>query len=187
MHPTYVRLPLILTSRYQAFLLPIGFAAALFTSLFLSKDVFSKPMPSASPQEAATAARWVVVAKYLKHEDASRLKDEDAYFRGVKCQYLVERVLKPTAKSDLSAIASGKKIDVQYFVHDFTPCLFPQGWKLEDSEFPEPNSSWILFLTPLSQSGGKSVKNFSTYRGNYGRWPATAENLEKVSQLLGEK
>jgi len=55
------------------------------------------------------------------------------------------------------------------------------NWKFTPSMMPPLNSRWIIFIPNLVPVPGKG---FSTYKGNYGRMPATAESLKAVQDEL---
>ena len=54
-------------------------------------------------------------------------------------------------------------------------------WKFTPSMMPPQNSRWILFIPNLALTPGKG---FETYKGGYGRVPATAESLKAVRDLI---
>ncbi len=52
----------------------------------------------------------------------------------------------------------------------------------------EKNSRWILFLTNVGiyevPTLKKRMEVYTTYRGDYGRIPATEENIHKIETLV---
>ena len=125
---------------------------------------WASPMVAPTFEEALSKSEYVVVAEYLKYEK----KGPVDYFYGPFAIYRVVKVLK------------GKpligKIRVQYYFDDGSACIVPEGFKFNDTMMPAKGSQWILFLA----SKDSREKFWSTYRGDYGRWIATEDNLEKV-------
>ena len=169
---------------------------SVLVSLWTLNPSYAKPMLSPTDTDAA-GANFIVVAVYLGHAPVSKGDQSDnqnLYFAGVDAQYKVESVLKKSNDPIVSKLSLNRTIRVNYAFHDGSACLAPPDFKLDLSKtqsasgkatvgsrayLPEVNSRWILFLNPTG-----SFNQFSTYRGDYGRWPVTAENMKKVQSLL---
>lgn len=137
-------------------------------TLGLVHSVDAKPMPAPTPQEAARSP-LIVVCEYIDYDKDGPV----TYFGGVIARYKVTSALKGQA--------AGDTVKIRYTFHDGTPCMETPGWTFDEKTMPKPGSRWILFLSP----GAKADDPCTTYRGNYGRWPATPETLKRVEDLLG--
>jgi|GEM_PF-1788155 len=132
----------------------------------LASFLWAKPASTPTAEEAALSP-VVVVCAYVGYDKES----PKTYFGGVQAEYRVVELLK----GKLSG-----KVPVNFDFHDHSPCLEPPDWKFEESLLPKPESRWILFLRPSEKAGD----HFGTYRGSFGRWPATPENLARARKLL---
>jgi hypothetical protein len=70
-------------------------------------------------------------------------------------------------------------IAVCFDFNDGSACLSPDGWNFKEDKMPEKNSEWILFLDEEDKD-----RTFRTYRGEYGRWKATSENVREIERAL---
>ena len=132
----------------------------------------------------ASKSDWIVVARYLGHAPIgvkADLSSENLYFRGLDAQYQVDSVLKQSKNRSTSLMSLKRPIHVYYAFQDGSACMAPPDFKLNEESLPAKDSRWILFLEP-----GETFNYFSTYRGDYGRLPATPENLSKVKSLLAK-
>lgn len=143
------------------------------TMLFVAAPAHAKPMMPATPEEAV---KWplIVTAKFVGYELPKQYNQETLYMSGLVATYDVGKVLKNKATPP----GLPQTIKVNYAFHDGSACLADQSWHFEAKQMPKKGSSWILFLMPQSNQA------FSTYRGDYGRWPATNEQLKRVEELL---
>ncbi len=146
----------------------LGKAAFLSAMLVLLLAPVSAAKPSSTPTvEEAALSPVIAVCAYSGYEKES----PKSYFGGVKAEYRIVDLLK----GKLSG-----KIPVNFDFHDHSPCLEPPNWKFEEGLLPKAETRWILFLRPSEKAG----EPFGTYRGSFGRWPATPENLARVKKLL---
>jgi hypothetical protein len=143
----------------------------------------AKPMaaPNTEPLAAMPAAHFgpaikdstaVVIARYRGYQ----LKGPTDYMKGIDAFYQVEKVLY--VKKGEKPLALKKPITIRYAFHDGSACIPEEGWQFKQSMMPVVGSQWILFLQkPI---GKEPNKPYNTYRGDWGRKPATPENLEKI-------
>lgn len=151
------------------------FLTCIFCFTAFALRASTKPMPPATAAEAMQSD-WIVVARYLGHKPPP---NQDLYFAGLDAEYQVESVLKKSSNEIVRELSLKRPIRVNYAFHDGSPCMSPSDFKLDESKLPPINSRWILFLTPTD-----TFNHFSTYRGDYGRWPATSANCAKVNEWL---
>lgn len=165
--------------------LPALFLSLLLFSLFsgFNTDVLAKPMPAPNtePMAPMPAAHFgpaikdstaVVIARYRGYQ----LKGPTDYMKGIDAFYQVEKVLY--VKKGEKPLALKKPITIRYAFHDGSACMPEQGWQFKQSMMPVVGTQWILFLQkPI---GKETNKPYNTYRGDWGRKPATPENLEKI-------
>lgn len=141
-----------------------GLLFAFSSSIPLS----AKPMDRPTSEEAVQKSQSIVLAEYLDYEDQLKVD----YFTGIVARYKVIKVFK--GEETLS------NIKIHYLFHDLSACLKPKDWAFNKKILPQPNSQWVLFLI------SKENKIYFTYRGNYGRWPATKENLEQILTVINQ-
>lgn len=127
-----------------------------------------KPMYSPTKEEALKS-QYIVIVEYIGYEKQA-LKEID-YFNGPVARYKVIRILRGENLPEI--------LNVRYDFHDGSACLPQEGWKFTDDTMPQVASQWLLFL---NQQGGTS--SFATYRGDYGRWQATKENIKEIEEAL---
>jgi len=132
--------------------------------LALCSVALAKPMPDVSLEEGVKVSPVIVVAKYRSFR-AGKVD----YFGGAKATYQLTSVLKGEAPSN-------GLLALNYAFHDGSACLEPQGWTFSAGMMPKVGSQWILLL----QLPG-------TYRGDFGRLPATEANIKKVKALIGNQ
>jgi hypothetical protein len=130
---------------------------------------YSEPMRIPTREEALRS-NWIVIAQYISHKES--LSGKIDYFHGPIAQYKIIRVL--------SGNNLNQTIDVRYDFQDGSACLALENWKFTEDTMPQTNSEWILFL---EQENGI----FTTYRGDYGRWEATRENIKEIEHALRNK
>ncbi|HOJ76487.1 MAG TPA: hypothetical protein PLZ08_00115 [Bacillota bacterium] len=128
--------------------------------------VEAKPMVAPDVKEAVVHSTSIVIAKY-KHYSSNNTID---YFNGPIATYSLEEILKGAAVN--------KTLKVKYRFEDGSACLPEDGWQFHDLIMPKKGSSWILFVD------SKTDGIFNTYRGNYGRWEATPENIRIIKDLI---
>jgi hypothetical protein len=130
------------------------------------------PMPAAHFGPAIKDSTAVVVGRYRGYQ----LKGPADYMKGIDAFYQVEKVLY--VKKGEKPLALKKPITIRYAFHDGSACLPEQGWQFKQSMMPVVGTQWILFLQkPI---GKEANKPYNTYRGDWGRKPATPENLDKI-------
>lgn len=128
-------------------------------------EATAEPMESPSLEEAV-GAPCIVRAEFLGYNAGEKI----SYFHGPIAEYRVKEVLKGEMPEDV--------VRVRYDFDDGSACIAPQGWEFSEKLLPEKGSSWILFLA-RNESG-----IYLTYRGEYGRWQAGIENIDKIKALL---
>jgi hypothetical protein len=148
-------------------------STAFVTICAAVQPALSKPMEAPTLEEAARS-NVVVIAQYV---DYKPFLEPVTYFDGVMGHYVVEKVLKGKRPRD-------KHINVAYAFHDGSACLADKNWKFSDAVMPKKESSWILFLQEPNWKSSTTENAYSTYRGDFGRMPANAANIEKVQKLL---
>lgn len=148
-------------------------ATSLAVLSAVAQSAFAEPMDSPTMEEAAKSP-VVLVAQYSGYKP---FREPVTYFDGVMGHYLVEKVIKgPELRQP--------NINVAYAFHDGSACLAEKDWKFSDAKMPKIGSSWILFLKSPNWKSSNTDNAYSTYRGDFGRMPATASNIEKVRKLI---
>ena len=142
--------------------------AALVSLLCVSSTMLAKPMPSPTKDEAV-ASPWIVVGRYRGYHKSS--VEKIGYFNGVIAVYEVEEVIKNGPFP--------KKIEVYYEFGDGSACIAPEDWNFDKALMPRAGSKWILFLKRESEQ-----HVYMTYRGDYGRWKATEENVAAIKKAV---
>lgn len=125
-------------------------------------------------EEAIESSQYIVVAEYSEY--SKRWQHKIGYFYGPRATYKVSQTLK--GNSPLL-----KVIRVRYDFHNGSPCIEPEKWTFDKKIMPHKGSLWILFL----KSKDNEEDIWETYRGDYGRWEATDENLNKIKNQLKMK
>jgi tetratricopeptide (TPR) repeat protein len=116
----------------------------------------------------AAHSECIVIAEYLGYEPNGEIQ----YYHPPKAKYHITKILKgPPLNKDLP---------IRYEFHDRSNEPAPPGWKFGPDKMPEKGSLWIIFIKIALPREGM----FDTYEGNYGRQPATEENLNKIYALL---
>lgn len=134
-------------------------------------SAYASPMLAPTLEEAIQRSEYIVIAEYSEY--SKRLNQID-YFWGPRADYKVIETLKGNG-------ASLETVHVQYDFHDGSACVAPSTeWIFEEKFMPQKGSRWILFLE--SKNDKESI--WQTYRGDYGRWEATDENLKKIKNQL---
>jgi len=124
------------------------------------------PAPSLS---SALETCDVVLAEFVSRPAG----EKPDYFRGVTCKYRVLDVIRKRLSN--SEIRTGKIVKVLYEFHDRSACLAPEGWRFSSEMMPAKKSRWILLIEKERND------RYYTYRGGFGRLPATTENIRRVS------
>lgn len=137
------------------------------------QPALSKPMEAPKLEEAARS-NLVLIAQYVGYKP---FLEPVTYFDGVMGRYVVEKVLKGNQPGD-------PHINVAYAFHDGSACLADKDWKFSEAIMPKKGSSWILFLQQPNWKSTNTENAYSTYRGDFGRMPATAENIQQVRKLI---
>lgn len=155
--------------------LMLGTAAVLGVGI-----VSAKPMPAPELEEAVKSD-WIVVGRYLGHAPVASTNGDaqKLYFRGLDAEYQVESVLKPSTDPITSRLSLKRPIHVNFAFQDGSACMPPRGFKLEADSLPSVGSRWILFL-----KSAYAFNHYSTYRGSYGRFSATPDNLALVKKIV---
>ncbi len=133
--------------------------------------IYGKPM-FAPTKEEALRSKWIVIAMYVGYKQP--LSGNVNYMQGPIARYKIIRIL--------SGDNLGKTINVRYDFHDGSACLPLEGWKFTKDKMPQVKSEWILFLNQENDN-----KLFTTYRGDYGRWESTEENIKDIEEALRNK
>ena len=155
--------------------MPSALAALLAsTVLLVAAPVSAKPMMAPTPEEAANSP-FIVTAKFSGYQLPKQDDEEALYMGGLKATYEITKVLK--SKTTPHGLPS--TIEVTYAFHDGSACLVDQSWHFDEKKMPTKGTSWILFLSTPEPN-----QPFRTYRGDYGRWPATNAQLKRVETLL---
>ncbi len=134
-----------------------------FTNLL---SLFAKPMLAPTKDQAFNSP-LIAIVEYTGYKVDGKVD----YFSGPIGQYKVIRLLKGANSSEV--------LDVRYDFTDGSACIKESGWKFTEGLMPEKGSSWILFLDKDSQ-----MKYRTTYRGSFGRWDASLENIQEVESAL---
>ncbi len=141
---------------------------SLATLLIIPINTYAKPMPAPTIDQALRS-EWIVVGRFISYKKKSTVKVD--YFDGVIATYEVIQILKNRTLR--------KQIKIHYEFQDGSACIASEGWKFEKDTMPKVGSTWILFLN--RQDNGEL---FTTYRGDYGRWKATKEEITTLQKRL---
>ncbi|MBX9688570.1 MAG: hypothetical protein K2X27_17810 [Candidatus Obscuribacterales bacterium] len=134
-------------------------------------------MPSANLSDAAKCP-FVVLARFdSSTSPKAGVSNEDLYFQGLRCHFVVEKILKAAAKSELT---QGAKFALQYEFQDGSACQMPRDFEWQKS-LPVPKSRWILYMEP---AGCQSGELYRTYRGDFGARPFSAAALKEAQALV---
>lgn len=147
------------------------FFIIILISMFISSSLYSKPMPSPAPQKAIKS-KWIVIAEYTGYKKDN--SGEISYFQGPIANYKILKSLKGNIIE--------KNVNIRYDFQDGSACMALKGWEFTKGKMPSVKSKWILFLKNMND---KQI--YSTYRGDYGRWKVTEENIKKIEKLLNIK
>ncbi len=132
------------------------------------KSSWAKPMPAPTKTEAYKS-EYIVIGEYIDYQ----AKEEINYFQGPIAKFKTIRILKGI---DFPGI-----LNIRYDFHDGSACLPLEGWVFSKDIMPKSGSFWILFLNK-----NKEYEVFTTYRGDFGRWEATEENIAELEKALGK-
>jgi tetratricopeptide (TPR) repeat protein len=118
--------------------------------------------------ETAVRAECIVIATYNGYQK----QPDISYYHPPIANYRISKILKgPPLNKDLP---------IRYEFHDRSKAPAPADWKFGADKMPEKGSEWLVFIPIALPRNGA----FDTYQGNYGRQPATEENLNKIYALL---
>jgi len=121
-----------------------------------------------SYENAALRSECILVAEYEGYEK----KGDIEFFNPPIAKYKIQKILKgPPLNRDLP---------IRYEFHDRSVKKVPDDWKFGPDKMPEKGSKWLIFLQIALPRNGA----FDTYTGDYGRQPATDENMNKIYSLL---
>jgi hypothetical protein len=129
-------------------------------------SVFAKPMFEPTKDQAFNSP-LIAIVEYTGY----KLEGKVDYFSGPIGKYKIIRLLKGANVPEV--------LDVRYDFSDGSACIAEAGWRFTEDLMPEKGSRWILFLDKDSQ-----MKYRTTYRGSFGRWDASPENIQEVENVL---
>ena len=116
----------------------------------------------------AVHSECISIAEYLGYQ-----KNPDVKFnQPIQADYKIVRILKGPPLN--------KRLPIKYEFHDHSNPPTPPGWKFSEKEMPAVGSQWLIFIEHAVPHNGQ----FETYEGNWGRQPASEDNLNKVYELL---
>ena len=148
-------------------------AVVVYFCFSLVPNTYSKLMRAPTFEEAVEWSKYIAIAEYSQYSIGGR---KITYFDGPRATYKVIEILKGETLPET--------IEIQYKFTDGSACLRPKDWLFNDKIMPQKGSRWILFL--LSEDH-KEENAWITYRGDYGRWTLTDENLNKIKNRLKTK
>lgn len=158
-------------------IVPVKLASCLAVAMMLA-PCFAKPMSEPSLEEGVKTAQWIVIAKFLDYRNPE--KEPVSYMNSLLARYEIQRILKG-AKMNQSPVT------VVYDFHDGSACRALEGWRFTPAMMPVKDSKWILLLRKESRSEVwkqyRQIDAFTTYRGDFGRIPASDANLDKIKLL----
>lgn len=128
--------------------------------------LFAKPMFEPTKDQAFNFP-FIAIVEYTGY----KLEGKVDYFSGPIGEYKIIRLLKGANLPEV--------LDVRYDFSDGSACIAEAGWKFTEDLMPEKGSRWILFLDQDTQ-----MKYWTTYRGSFGRWDASPENIQEVEDAL---
>ncbi|NQU99520.1 MAG: hypothetical protein HQ538_02180 [Parcubacteria group bacterium] len=126
----------------------------------------AKPMNVPTKKEAYKS-EFIVIGEYIGYQ----AKEGISYFQGPVAKFKTIRILK--------GVGLPKTLNIRYDFHDGSACIHLEDWKFSKSIMPKSGSLWILFINK-----DKENKVFITYRGDFGRWEATKENIAEAEKAL---
>ncbi|MBS1954548.1 MAG: hypothetical protein JST89_10190 [Cyanobacteria bacterium SZAS-4] len=150
-------------------------AAALFVLGAAASPTFAEPMMAPTLKEASKSP-IIFVAQYDGYKP---FLEPVRYMDGVMAHFTLVRVLKGPQLRD-------PHINVAYAFHDGSACEPEKDWKFSEAKMPAKGTSWILFLEEPKFKSSNTNNAYSTYRGDFGRMPATTSNLESVEKLIAK-
>jgi len=142
------------------------FVIAVICFVGYAKYSLAKDMLVPTKKEAYKS-EFIVIGKYVGYQE----KEEINYFQGPVAKFKTIRILKGSSLP--------KTLNIRYDFHDGSACIDLEGWKFSKSIMPKSGSLWILFMNKSKENNA-----FVTYRGDFGRWEATEENIIKVEKAL---
>ena len=147
-------------------------AFVILVSCASINNSFAAPLFISKPEEAARSES-IIVAEYIGYRLPKEGKID--YFVPPVATYKIIEVFK-------GALQPQDTVEILYSFHDASACIAEQGWKFSEKLMPAKGSRWILFIERRAEDSGEVP--YSTYRGDYGRWPANDKNLVAVRGMI---
>ena len=119
-------------------------------------------------ENAFRMSEWIGICEYKNYEK----KDGLGFYNPPTANYSRLECLKgpPLATS----------LPVHFKFYDVAGAKPPDGWKFGDDKMPTKGSKWIIFIPNAVPVNGA----FDTYKGDYGRQPATEENVGEIRRII---
>jgi tetratricopeptide (TPR) repeat protein len=140
-----------------------------------------KPKEALSPETTKELADYSKSFENAFHSECIILATYEDYTRSPDTSYFHPPIAHYRITKFLKGPPLNKDLPLRYEFHDRSKSTAaPKGWKFTEDKMPEKGSEWILFIkNGLPRDGA-----FDTYMGNYGRQPATEDNLNHIYSLL---
>ncbi|MBU6450647.1 MAG: hypothetical protein KGS72_02635 [Cyanobacteria bacterium REEB67] len=119
-------------------------------------------------ENAFRASEWIGICEYKGYEKKPGLgfyNPPTANFSRLEC---------------LKGPPLATALPVHFKFYDVAGAKPPEGWKFGDDKMPAKGSQWIIFIPNAVPVNGA----FDTYKGDYGRQPATEENLGEIRRII---
>jgi len=150
--------------------LQIIFAAVI---IFCGNICHSEVMTAPNLNEGISKSDAVLLCIYSGYENRSDIQ----YLNPPEAILKSKEILFQQKNETLTS-----EVKISYALHDGSSCEEVTGFKFKSSIMPKEGSEWILLLQKH-----ETYNIFYTYRGNFGRLPATPENLQKIKPLIKAK
>lgn len=144
---------------------------AMLLALLGVLPAVAKPMNAPTLEEAVRSSAMIVLATYDDYSSKGKID----YFHGPRARYQVDGLL---ARRAMLLESKDDPLEIRYDFTDGSACIAPKKFNFR-KELPKKGSQWILFLQDKQSEG-----IITTYRGSYGRIPATPGNIAKVQTAL---
>jgi tetratricopeptide (TPR) repeat protein len=119
-------------------------------------------------ESAYRKCEWIGICEYKGYEkkpDLGFYNPPTANFNRIEC---------------LMGPPLATRLPVHFKFYEIAQEKPPAGWKFGDDKMPAIGSKWIIFIQNAVPTAGA----FDTYKGVYGRQPATEENVGEIRRIL---
>lgn len=118
-------------------------------------------------ENAFSYSEFIAICSFENYEKS----DSITFFHPPRAHFHIDKILKGPGLN--------KEMPVRFEFHDKTATEKPEGWNFSENLMPKKGSKWLIFSDGIPTNG-----TFETFRGNYGRMEATAENLDQIYRVM---